>query len=260
VLQAALTTIVIMTPLAWVAMSSLKRGSEVAKYPPVLFFTPTVQNFTRMFHELPMGDYLFNSIVIAGGSTVLGLALAVPCAFAVSWHQTDWPATLALFARMVPGTLFVLPWFVIFTRLNLIGSYWVLILTHTVVTMPLALWTLLSFFDAVPRSIFESAFVDGCKGWRCLLYIALPLVMPGLAVAAILAFVGSWNYFLFALVLGGPDTKTMIVASFNFIGEGTTDWGRLMAAAVVIALPPLLLIFLVERGLMTGLSGGAVKG
>ena len=69
---------------------------------------------------------------------------------------------------MVPGTLFVLPWFVIFTRLNLIGSYWVLILTHTVVTMPLALWTLLSFFDAVPRSIFESAFVDGCKGWRCL--------------------------------------------------------------------------------------------
>ena len=84
--------------------------------------------------------------------------------------------------------------------------------------------------------------------------------MPGLAVAAILAFVASWNYFLFALVLGGPDTKTMIVASFNFIGEGATDWGRLMAAAVVIALPPLLLIFLVERGLMTGLSGGAVKG
>jgi multiple sugar transport system permease protein len=79
-------------------------------------------------------------------------------------------------------------------------------------------------------------------------------------VASILAFIGSWNYFLFALVLGGTDTKTMIVASFNFIGEGATDWGRLMAAAVVIAIPPLTLIFLVERGLVSGLSGSAVKG
>jgi multiple sugar transport system permease protein len=259
-LQAVLTSLLILTPLTWMVMSSLKRGTEVAKYPPVLLFTPTLNNFTGLFRALPMGDYLFNSIVIAGGSTLLGLALAVPCAFAISWHQSSWPATLTLCARMVPGTLYVLPWYVIFTQLQLIGSYWVLILTHTVITMPLALWTLLSFFDALPRSIFESAFVDGCRGLRCLIYIAIPLVRPGLAVAAILAFVGSWNYFLFALVLGGPDTKTMIVASFNFIGEGNTDWGRLMAAAVVISLPPLLLIFLVERGLMTGLSGGAVKG
>jgi multiple sugar transport system permease protein len=259
-LQAVFTSVLIITPVAWMVLSSLKRSTEVAAYPPRLMFTPTVQNFTRMFHDLPIGDYLLNSLIVAGGSTLLGLVLAVPCAFAVSWHQRNWPATLTLFARMVPGTLFVLPWFVMFSRLGLIGSYWVLILTHTVVTMPLALWTLLSFFDALPRSIFESAFVDGCKGLRCLFYIALPLVLPGLAVAAILAFVMSWNYFLFALVLGGEETKTMIVASFNFIGEGATDWGRLMAAAVVISVPPLLLIFLVERGLMTGLSGGAVKG
>jgi multiple sugar transport system permease protein len=259
-LQAVITGIVLLTPIAWMVMSSLKKSTEVAKYPPVLAFTPTLENFYGLFKQLPMGDYLLNSIIVAGGSTVLGLLLAIPCAFAVSWHQRSWPATLALLARMVPGTLFLLPWYVIFANIGLIGSYWVLILTHTVVTMPLALWTLLPFFEALPRSIFESAFVDGCRGWRCLVYIGVPLVLPGLAVAAILSFIGSWNYFLFALVLGGTETKTMIVASFNFIGEGATDWGRLMAAAVVIALPPLALIFLVERGLVSGLSGGAVKG
>jgi multiple sugar transport system permease protein len=260
VVQTTVAALVLLTPIAWMVMSSLKRSVEVAKYPPVLFFTPTLGNFVGLFKELPFGQYLLNSIIVAGGSTVLGLVLALPCAFAVSWHGKHWPATLTLFARMVPGTLFVLPWFVIFTKLDMIDSYWVLILTHTVVTMPLALWTLLPFFESLPRSIFESAFVDGCKGWRSLVYIGIPLARPGIAVASILAFIGAWNYFLFVLVLGGTDTKTMIVASFNFIGEGATDWGRLMAAAVVIALPPLTLIFVVERGLVSGLSGSAVKG
>ena len=258
--QASLAGIVLITPIAWMVMSSLKQSNDVAKYPPVLFFTPTFHNFVALFQELPFGDYLVNSIIVAGGSTLLGLALALPCAFAVAWHGTSWPATTTLVARMIPGTLFLLPWFVIFSKLDMIGSYWVLILTHTVVTMPLALWTLLPFFEAQPRSIFESAFVDGCQGWRSLVHIGVPLALPGIAVASILAFVGSWNYFLFVLVLGGMDTKTMIVASFNFIGEGATDWGRLMAAAVVIALPPLSLIFLVERGLVKGLTGAAVKG
>jgi multiple sugar transport system permease protein len=259
-LQALITSIVLMMPIVWMVLSSLKKSTQVAAYPPVLFFTPTLENFYGLFKQIPMGEYLLNSVIVAGGSTILGLALAIPCAFAVSWHQVSWPATLTLFARMVPGTLFLLPWYIIFSNLGLIGSYWVLILTHTVITMPLALWTLLPFFEALPRSVFESAFVDGCRGWRCLVYIGIPLVIPGLAVAAILSFIGSWNYFLFALVLGGTETKTMIVASFNFIGEGATDWGRLMAAAVVISLPPLCLIFLVERGLVSGLSRGAVKG
>jgi multiple sugar transport system permease protein len=260
VVQVLVVAVVLLAPVLWMVLSSLKESTAVTQYPPVLFFSPTLKNFIGLFRGLPFGDYLVNSLIVAGGSTILGLVLAIPCAFAVSWHGTSWPATLTLFARMVPGTLFVLPWFVIFSKLDLIGSHWVLILTHTVVTMPLALWTLLPYFESLPRSIFESAFIDGCRGWRSLIYIGIPLALPGIAVATILAFIGSWNYFLFALVLGGTDTKTMIVASFNFIGEGATDWGRLMAAAVVIALPPLTLIFLVERGLVSGLSGSAVKG
>jgi multiple sugar transport system permease protein len=126
--------------------------------------------------------------------------------------------------------------------------------------MPIVVWVLLPFFDSLPRSVLESAQVDGCSVPRILWRIALPMVMPGLVVSSILAFVFSWNYFLFALVLSNSDTKTLIAASFNFIGEGATYWGALMAAATLIALPPLILAFIVQRRLVAGLAIGAVKG
>jgi multiple sugar transport system permease protein len=258
--EVLMVSAIVLIPIAWMAASSLKRSVEVTRYPPVLLFSPTLDNFRRLFTTIPFLDFFMNSLIIAVGSTVLGLLLAAPAAFAISWHRSHWPATLVLFTRMAPGTLFVLPWFILFTKLGLIGTHTVLILTHTVVTMPLILWVMLPHFDSVPRSIFESALIDGCRQLDCLWRIALPLVMPGLTVAAILAFISSWNYFLFALVLGGIDTKTLIVLSFNFVGEGSTDWGRLMAAAVVISAPPILMIFLAARGLVGGLTNGAVKG
>jgi multiple sugar transport system permease protein len=184
----------------------------------------------------------------------------VPAAFAVSWSRITWPATVTLMARMAPGTLFLLPWYLLFSRLDLIGSAWALILTHAVITMPIVIWVLLPFYDSVPRSIFEAAQVDGCTPIRILMRIALPLVMPGITVASILAFVYSWNYFQFALVLSNSDSKTLVAAAFNFIGEGATFWGALMAAATLITLPPLLLAFAVQRRLVSGLSLGAVKG
>ena len=258
-LEVALVCAVVLIPVAWMIVSSLKHSVEVTRYPPVLLFTPTLYNFRQLFTMLPFFDYFVNSLVVAVGSTALGLLLAVPAAFAISWHRVSWPATLVLFTRMAPGTLFVLPWFILFTKLGLIGTHSVLVLTHTVVTMPLILWVMLPHFDSVPRSIFESALIDGCRQFDCLLRVAVPLVTPGLTVAAILAFISSWNFFLFALVLGGIDTKTLIVLSFNFVGEGSTDWGRLMAAAVVISAPPILMIFAAGRGLIGGLTNGAVK-
>jgi multiple sugar transport system permease protein len=260
VLEVVIVCGIVLLPIAWMVAASLKPSVEVTRYPPVLFFTPTLSNFERLFHAVAFFQYFANSVIIATGSTLLGLILAVPAAFAISWHRVYWPATLVLFTRMAPGTLFVLPWFILFTKVGLTGTHTVLILTHTVITMPLILWVLLPHFDSVPRSIFESALIDGCRQVGCLMRIGVPLILPGLTVAAILAFIISWNYFLFALVLGSIDTKTLIVLSFNFIGEGSTDWGRLMAAAVVISAPPVLMIFVAQRGLIGGLTNGAVKG
>ncbi|HEY0418668.1 MAG TPA: hypothetical protein VGC80_04030, partial [Acetobacteraceae bacterium] len=132
-LEVAAVCAIVLIPVAWMTASSLKQSVEVTRYPPVLLFSPTLDNFRRLFTAVPFFDYFLNSLVVALGSTLLGLLLAVPAAFAISWHRASWPATLVLFTRMAPGTLFVLPWFILFTRLGLIGTHTVLILTHTVV-------------------------------------------------------------------------------------------------------------------------------
>lgn len=260
VVQLGIVGIVILAPLAWMVLASFKSSQDVTAYPPTLVFSPTLDNYAHLFRTTPFLSYARNSLIVTAGSTALGILLGVPAAYAVSLTRISWPALLTLAARMAPGTLFLLPWYMMFRELDLIGSYWALILTHAVITMPIVIWVLLPSFDAIPRSVLEAAQVDGCGVVRSLWRIALPLVSAGLVVASILAFVFSWNYFLFALVLANAETKTLIAAAFNFVGEGSTDWGGLMAAATLIALPPLLLAAAVQRWLISGLTLGAVKG
>ena len=258
--QLAIAGVVIMAPVVWMVLSSFKPSFEVTAYPPTLIFSPTIENYRDLLHATPFFSYAVNSLIVTIGSAGLGLIFGIPAAFAVSWTRISWPAILTLAARMAPGTLFLLPWYVMFRQVGLIGSYTALILSHAVITLPIVIWVLLPSFDNIPRSVFEAAQVDGCSVTRILWRIALPLVGSGIAVAAILAFVFSWNYFLFALVLSNGDTKTLIAAAFNFVGEGSTQWGALMAAATLIALPPLILATLVQRWLVAGLTLGAVKG
>jgi len=259
-LQYVVVSLLILLPIIWMVSSSLKTSSEVTAYPPSLIFHPTMSNYVRLFDTLPYALYTLNSIIVAGGSTVLGLLLAVPAAFAVSWYRKNWPASVALTARMAPGGLYLLPWYVIFTAMGLNGSYISLILTHTIITMPITLWIMSSFFDSIPRDVLECGMVDGATLMGVIRRIAIPLAAPGMVVSVILTFILSWNYFLFALVLSKINTTPLTVAAFRFVGEGITDWGMLMAAATVLALPPLILAFIVQRWLVRGLTFGAVKG
>ena len=255
-----LAGVIVMTPTAWMVLSSFKHSFEVTAYPPTLFFEPTLDNYRTLNSSTPFVRYAINSLAVTVGSTILGLLLGAPAAFVASWTRITWPAVVTLMARMAPGTLFLLPWYVMFRQVDMIGSYGALILTHAVITMPVVIWVLLPYFDNIPHSILEAAQVDGCSPTRIFHKIALPLVSAGLAISAILAFVFSWNFFLFALVLSDSESKTLIAASFNFIGEGSTNWGGLMAAATIIALPPLILAAFVQRWLIAGLTLGAVKG
>jgi multiple sugar transport system permease protein len=259
-MQLVLAGVILMAPVVWMILSSFKPSFEVTAYPPTLIFSPTAENYRELMQTTPFFSYAVNSLIVTMGSAGLGLIFGIPAAFVVSWTRISWPAILTLAARMAPGTLFLLPWYVMFRQVGLVGSYTALILSHAVITLPIVIWVLLPSFDNIPRSVFEAAQVDGCSVTRILWRIALPLVGSGIAVAAILAFVFSWNYFLFALVLSNGDTKTLIAAAFNFVGEGSTEWGALMAAATLIALPPLVLAMLVQRWLVAGLTLGAVKG
>jgi multiple sugar transport system permease protein len=222
-------------------------------------FAPTLDHFRELFTVYPFGKYLVNSIIITFGSTLLGLTLGVPAAYAAVRYNLQWTAFLTLIARMAPGILFLIPWYVIASTLKITDMHLTLIVTHTVITMPVIVWLMISYFQELPKEIEESAMIDGCGPYRVLVQICIPLALPGISVATTLAFIFSWNYFLFSLVLSGSDTTPLTVAAFNFIGVANVDWGGLMAAATIITVPVLVLVSFVQRWLVRGLTSGAVK-
>lgn len=257
---ATLAAVLILLPLAWIVLNSFKTSDQVTAYPPLLIFHPTLANYEHLAETSAFLRYAVNSLIESGGATLLGLVLGIPAAYAASLTRASWPAVVTLFARMAPGTLFLVPWYLVFRDLHLIGSYTALILTQGVIALPLVIWVLLPAFDAIPRSVLEAASVDGCGMGRSLWQIGIPLARSGIMIATILSFVFSWNFFLFALVLSDHSTKPLVVAAFNFIGEGSTDWGGLMATATLITLPPLVLAIVSQRWLVSGITLGAVKG
>lgn len=257
--QLGIVLILFLAPIAWMVLSSFKSARAINAFPPKLIFHPTVANYVHDLITLPFVQYGINSLIIAGGSTALGLLLGTPAAYAVARYRLAWPAFTMLVARMAPGILFLIPWYVFASAHRLTDNYITLILTHSVITVPLVLWLMISFFEQVPLEIEESAVVDGCTSVGVLWRIAMPLVRPGLAVAAVLSFIFSWNYFLFVLVLGGHGTTTLPVAAFGFIGSSSVDYGGLLAAAVLMSVPPALLVAFVQRWIVSGLASGSVN-
>ena len=142
-LQIVIVAFMILVPVAWMVLSSFKPSAEVTAYPPTLWFAPTLDNYRQLFETTPFGEYAVNSVITTVGSTLIGIVLGVPASFAVSWTRITWPATVTLLARMAPGTLFLLPWYVVFRELGMIGTYWALSLTPALITRPIVLWVLL---------------------------------------------------------------------------------------------------------------------
>lgn len=258
-IQLAVFFFIFIVPILWMLLSAFKDNVDITSYPPKLLFSPTIDHFHELFTSYPFGKYIVSSMIITFGSTILGLLLGVPAAYAAARYNLQWSAYLTLIARMAPGILFLIPWYVIASALQLTDSYFTLIVTHTVITMPIIVWLMISYFQELPREIEEAAMIDGLGPYRVLLKINLPLALPGISVATTLAFVFSWNYFLFSLVLAGSNTTPLTVAAFNFIGIASVDWGGLMAAATLITFPVLILVSFVQRWLVSGLTGGAVK-
>jgi multiple sugar transport system permease protein len=248
----------------WMVATSVKTFLQNASIPPLLWpwvdFAPTVENWTAMLAESEFWRTGWNSLVVAVGCTALSLALGIPCAYGVAkWRYRGLAAGLLLL-RIAPGVVFLVPWFVLFTKLGWVDSYRALILTHAIVSLPLVTWLLIGFFEDLPRDLDEAARIDGCSAYDHFWRIALPLVRPGLVTAAILSFIASWNNFLFSLILAQSRTRTLPVILINYMSFEATQWGKLAAASTVVTLPVLLLTLVVQRHIVKGLTVGAVKG
>jgi multiple sugar transport system permease protein len=243
----------------WMILTGLKTGVQNIAYPPAFIFMPTLENFRAVFQQYNFFRYLINSLIIASLATGISLILGLPAAYSIAKYRQDKIGLIILIARMTPFVSYLLPWYIIFRYLGLVDTYMALTITHLIITLPMVIWLMVSFFEGVPTELEDAAMIDGCSRLQSFIIIVLPLVRNGIATSAIISFIFSWNQFLFSLILSGPKTKTVPVAVYNFISYGKIDWAGIGAAATLIVLPVSVFAFFVRRTIVQGLTMGALK-
>ncbi|MNI25099.1 Trehalose transport system permease protein SugB [compost metagenome] len=262
-IQTVLTFLVLITfafPFLWMLLASFKTQSQILSTEQLFIFKPTFNNYTSVFKQYDFMKFIINSLIVALGSTILSLLLGLPAAYAIARHHLQKLGLIILVARIIPGITFLIPWFILFSKINLVDTYTALILSHMLVGLPFIIWIMISFFEGLPTEIEEAGLIDGCTHHQVFTRIILPISGPGVITASLLSFIFSWNNFMFSIILAGDKTKTLPIAVFNFMSYSEINWGALMAAACIITLPVLVIALLAQRYIVSGLAAGAVKG
>jgi multiple sugar transport system permease protein len=260
VVALVVVVLALIGPLVWMLLASFKTTVDIYDAGKAIFFSPTLEHYTKVLKQANYVQYILNSFWVAFVSTGVSLVLGVPAAYSMSRFSMRRSSLVVLMARVIPGVSLLVPWYYVFSNIHLVGGYTVLILSHMFVALPLVVYIMMGYFDSLPLELEEAALVDGLTHIGAFRRITLPLSVPGVATAGILAFIFSWNNFMFALVLSGAQTKTLPVAIFNFVGYASIDWGGLMAAATVVTLPIIVIALFTQKYIVSGLTAGATKG
>ncbi len=255
-----LVLVVFIFPFFWMAFNSFKTHEKILEYPPAFVFSPTLDNFKNVLSQSNVARYTGNSLLIAFGSLGVGMILGLPAAYGIARYGHRMLALGILVCRMIPGISFLVPWFIVFRALGLLDTFSGLVIAHLVITVPLITWIMIGFFEEVPVELEEAARIDGYSRSGVFLRIALPLVRPGLVSAGILALIFTWNSFLFPLILAGVKTKTLPVLVYSFMTFDYLDLGGVYAASTLVTLPVIVMVLIVQRQFIRGLTLGGVKG
>ena len=258
---------VIMFPMAWLLSTSLKDQRFMIEIPPQWIPNPiTFEHYVAaIFHEMPFFVLLKNSLIIAIGVSLVSTVLGSLSAYGFSRYPFVRSEILLVFllaGQMFPGVILVIPFYVLLRNLNLLDTYYSLILANTSLALPFTIYMLKGYFDSLPTELEDAALIDGCNRFQTFYKIVLPLTMPGLIATAFMAFVVAWDDYIFALTLITSDERrTLPVAMVgSFVGEFAVKWGEMMAVSVLMSLPVLFLFFFLQKYLVQGLTAGAVKG
>ncbi|NMJ39700.1 carbohydrate ABC transporter permease [Roseomonas sp. JC162] len=245
----------------WMLSLSLKNELDNTAFPPIFVpDPPTLDNYREVFARNDFLLFAWNSVVVSFSATGLALAIGVPAGYGIAKMKAMRAAALILIARITPGLSYLIPLFLLFQWLELTGTLVPIVITHLVITVPIVVWVMISFFEGLPAELEEAALVDGATIWQAFRYVAMPLARPGITVATILAFIFSWNNFVFAMVLAGRETRTLPVAVNNMLTFEQISWGPLSAAALLVTAPVLILTLLAQKQIVAGLTAGGVKG
>jgi multiple sugar transport system permease protein len=245
----------------WMLSLALKNEVDNTAFPPVFIPNPpTLANFVDVFEKNDFLTYTWNSVVVSFSATGLALLFGVPAGYGIAKARATRAALLILIARITPGLSYLIPLFLLFQWLGLTGTLTPIVITHLVITVPIVVWIMIGFFEGLSSELEEAALVDGATIWQAFRYVAMPLARPGITVATILAFIFSWNNFIFGVVLAGRETRTLPVAVYNVLTFEQISWGPLAAAALLVTLPVLLLTLLMQKEIVAGLTAGGIKG
>ena len=251
-------------PVLWALLTSFKTERDVLAYPPLLVFTPTLDNYRDVLTGgssiLPN---LWSSLIVSCSATLLTMLFAVPAAYALA--RLRYPLRRAsgfyvLATQMLPPVGLIIPYYLVLQRLGGLDTYVGLVTIYLTFSLPFAIWLMVSYFEDVPYEMEEAALLDRAGRLRTLWYVILPQVGGGIAVTTVFVFLNAWNEFLFAVVLGGNKVRPVTVAMFNFISVEQTQWARLAAGAMVAMAPVILVGLAAQRHIVKGLTVGAVKG
>jgi multiple sugar transport system permease protein len=260
---ALLAVILSIAPIVYIVITSFKEPELTFAIPPVWNFTPTLKNYQEVLSSTDFGKYFMNSVVVALVTTGIALALGTLAAYGFSrfrFHGHFWLKMSSLVPQMLPPIAIIVPLYVLFSKLDWIDTRQALIISYLTFTIPLSTWIMIGFFDDVPIELEEAAMIDGCSRFGALLRVSLPLVVPGMAATAILAFLYCWNEFLYAVILTGRDARTLPVTITSFMTNKSVLWGRIAASGSLVLIPVLIFALLAQRYLIRGLAKGAVKG
>jgi ABC-type glycerol-3-phosphate transport system permease component len=250
-------------PILWMILSSFKPADVVQAIPPIWSFTPTLANYAdALVGGASIGALVLHSLVVATLSTLLTLITGLPAAYALTrlrFRRKQFVGNWILSTILFPPVVSAIPVFILVGKLGLTDTYPSLVIPHAAFNLPIIIWMLRSFIEQVPFEIDEAARIDGLSHFGIVRHMILPLVAPGLAAAAILSFLFSWNEFLFALTLTRTFVKTAPVGVMEFTGMYGTQWGDLTAASTIIAAPVLVMTLILRRHIISGLTFGAVK-
>jgi multiple sugar transport system permease protein len=256
-------------PMLWMVLTSVKTQFAALQYPPEWWpSNPTISQYVTLLS--PASDtgrvflrYLFNSVWISTVTTILGVAVAVPAAYAFSRFRfpgRHWLFYSVLLRNMFPAVVFLMPLFILMRWLHLVNTGWSLVLTYLTFGLPLSIWLLKGFYDNIPYQLEQAARIDGASRFKAFLLVVMPLSSPGIIATAIYSFIIAWNEYVYALTFLNDQSKlTLPVGLQRFFTEYTTNWPGLMAASFIMSVPVVVMFLVLQKYFVRALTEGAVK-
>lgn len=255
-----------LAPVVWMLLQSIKPAAQVFAIPPAWLFTPSLQNYRDLFSTnsgTQFGHYLMVSLIVTVSTVLLTVIVSVPASYALTFMRVRRPnfwLILILLASMLPPVVLLVPLFQLWNNLHLLDNPIALILTYTALNIPFTVWLVRGFMAQVPKELRESALVDGAGDGLILVRVMLPVVRSGIAAAAIFTVISAWNELLFAVLLTTDNRTAPAGIVATLISDRGVNWGKLYAAATMVAIPIILFTIAVQRHVVRGFTFGAVKG